>query len=81
MSQADAGAGTGPRCPTCHRPVSWAGNPARPFCSVPCKLVDLGAWLDEAYRIPDESAGRPGDGRPFTAGGSAREPSGAESSR
>lgn len=24
----------------------------RPFCSVTCKLVDLGVWLDEAYRVP-----------------------------
>lgn len=25
--------------------------PTFPFCSERCKLVDLGAWLDEAYRI------------------------------
>ena len=24
----------------------------RPFCSTPCKMVDLGNWLSEAYRIP-----------------------------
>ena len=42
----------GPRCPTCDRPVSWPGNPARPFCSLNCKLIDLGAWLDEAFRVP-----------------------------
>jgi endogenous inhibitor of DNA gyrase (YacG/DUF329 family) len=41
----------GPRCPTCRRPTPWARNAARPFCSVPCKLVDLGVWLDEAYRV------------------------------
>jgi endogenous inhibitor of DNA gyrase (YacG/DUF329 family) len=27
-------------------------NPSFPFCSPPCKLVDLGSWLDGAYRIP-----------------------------
>ena len=27
-----------------------AQNAAAPFCSVRCKQVDLGAWLDESYR-------------------------------
>lgn len=39
------------RCPTCRRPVVWDGNPHRPFCSLTCRLIDLGAWLDERYRI------------------------------
>jgi uncharacterized protein len=52
-----------PRCPACGAAVAWRGNPARPFCSVRCKLVDLGGWLDEAYRVagdavsPDPSPG------------------------
>ena len=25
-----------------------------PFCSERCKLLDLGAWLDEEHRIPGE---------------------------
>ena len=30
--------------------------PHFPFCSDRCKLLDLGAWLDEEHRIPtDES--------------------------
>jgi len=24
----------------------------RPFCSERCKLIDLGAWASEAYRVP-----------------------------
>ncbi|TPV96737.1 MAG: DNA gyrase inhibitor YacG [Myxococcales bacterium FL481] len=40
------------RCPTCAAervvPRDW---PARPFCSERCKLVDLGRWLDEDYRL------------------------------
>ena len=40
------------RCPRCGTPVAWAGNPNRPFCSLTCRLIDLGAWLDERYRIP-----------------------------
>ncbi len=44
-----------PRCPQCGRPVSWDGNRFRPFCSVSCKLVDLGSWLDEGYRVPGDA--------------------------
>ena len=40
------------RCPTCHRPSEAKDNPYRPFCSERCKLVDLGNWLSERYRIP-----------------------------
>lgn len=39
------------RCPRCGVPREWAGNPHRPFCSVTCRLVDLGDWLDERYRV------------------------------
>jgi endogenous inhibitor of DNA gyrase (YacG/DUF329 family) len=40
------------RCPTCGEPTSWRGNSQRPFCSLTCRLIDLGGWLDERYRIP-----------------------------
>ena len=43
------------RCPTCGAAVAWRGNPARPFCSVSCKLVDLGGWLDEMYRVAGDA--------------------------
>jgi hypothetical protein len=33
------------------RPVDPAW---RPFCSERCKLADLGRWLSEDYRVPDE---------------------------
>ena len=47
-------------CPTCKRPIEWNEKfPWRPFCSERCKLVDLGNWLDGAYRIP--TAERPED--------------------
>jgi endogenous inhibitor of DNA gyrase (YacG/DUF329 family) len=26
----------------------------RPFCSERCKMIDLGAWATESYRIPAE---------------------------
>lgn len=40
-------------CPTCGKPVEWkAANAWRPFCSERCKLIDLGAWATEKYRVP-----------------------------
>ena len=39
------------RCPNCGTAVVWAGNPHRPFCSLSCRLIDLGGWLDERYRV------------------------------
>ena len=42
------------RCPTCARLTSWRDNPQRPFCSLACRLIDLGVWLDERYVVPGE---------------------------
>jgi endogenous inhibitor of DNA gyrase (YacG/DUF329 family) len=39
-------------CPRCGEVTAWAGNPHRPFCSERCRLIDLGAWASEDYRIP-----------------------------
>jgi len=42
-------------CPRCGAPVEWAPeNRYRPFCSERCKLIDLGAWATESYRVPVE---------------------------
>jgi endogenous inhibitor of DNA gyrase (YacG/DUF329 family) len=42
------------KCPICQRELP-AGppevRPFRPFCSERCRSVDLGSWLDGAYRI------------------------------
>jgi hypothetical protein len=43
--------GRGVTCPTCGGLAAWQGNPHRPFCSPTCRLIDLGRWLDERYRI------------------------------
>jgi endogenous inhibitor of DNA gyrase (YacG/DUF329 family) len=44
-------------CPICKKPVrSRPENAAFPFCSSRCKQVDLGRWLDEAYRLPAEES-------------------------
>lgn len=47
------------RCPACRLPARWTGNPHRPFCSARCRLVDLGDWVAERYRILGEEP--PGD--------------------
>jgi endogenous inhibitor of DNA gyrase (YacG/DUF329 family) len=38
-------------CPGCRKKVPWQGNPHRPFCSERCRLIDLGAWAEENYRV------------------------------
>ena len=44
-------------CPQCAAPTPWsAANPYRPFCSERCKLIDLGQWASEGYRVPAEPA-------------------------
>ena len=42
------------KCPKCKKRVKWEGNKWRPFCSERCKMVDLGAWVSEDYKIPDQ---------------------------
>ena len=43
-------------CPTCGAPVEWkATNLNRPFCSDRCKLIDLGAWATDQYRVAGET--------------------------
>jgi uncharacterized protein len=41
-------------CPICKKTIEDAPQDfgPRPFCSTRCKMVDLGNWLNEAYRIP-----------------------------
>lgn len=46
------------KCPHCKKEAALAGNPYRPFCSQRCKMIDLGTWADEGYRIPGEKVRR-----------------------
>ena len=43
-------------CPVCKNITTWEENPFRPFCSERCKLIDLGAWASDEYRIPGKPA-------------------------
>jgi len=52
-----------PKCPICHRDaLPKAGNPAFPFCSRRCRLVDLGKWLGEEYRVAGDPIEEDEDG-------------------
>ncbi len=59
-----------PKCPTCKRDLTVEpGAPAntwpyRPFCSERCRSIDLGSWLDGAYRIGTPVSEEDLDGAP-----------------
>lgn len=39
-------------CPTCGKEHAWdPSNRFRPFCSERCRLIDLGKWANEEYRV------------------------------
>ena len=40
------------------------GNKWRPFCSERCKMIDLGAWAAESYRVPAEEEDVPDEQSP-----------------
>jgi endogenous inhibitor of DNA gyrase (YacG/DUF329 family) len=48
------------RCPQCGGESVWAQtNPFRPFCCERCKLIDMGAWASESYRVPVQETADP----------------------
>jgi len=56
------------RCPICDRVMHGQNTtewPQFPFCSARCRLIDLGRWLGEGYRITPpterESPAEPSD--------------------
>ncbi|HKC44435.1 MAG TPA: DNA gyrase inhibitor YacG [Burkholderiales bacterium] len=57
-------------CPRCGAQVPWVpASKHRPFCSERCRLVDLGAWATEQYRVGAVEEDR-------DAGGQSERPSG-----
>jgi len=53
-------------CPRCGAQVAWSTeNPYRPFCSERCKLIDLGDWAMEKYRVAveEDKGGPDGEGQ------------------
>ena len=50
------------RCPQCGGQSLWsADNKYRPFCCERCKMIDLGAWASESYRVPVQESADPLD--------------------
>ena len=45
------------RCPICDAamPGSRQDYPDYPFCSRRCRMIDLGRWLGEGYRLPEKT--------------------------
>ncbi|MGZ8257417.1 MAG: DNA gyrase inhibitor YacG [Gallionella sp.] len=40
------------RCPQCQKSSPWdTQNAFRPFCCERCKMIDLGKWANEEFRI------------------------------
>jgi endogenous inhibitor of DNA gyrase (YacG/DUF329 family) len=50
------------KCPRCGKAAESTVNPFRPFCSERCKLVDLGNWISDSYRIPGTDAAKNDEG-------------------
>jgi endogenous inhibitor of DNA gyrase (YacG/DUF329 family) len=52
-------------CPRCGAQAPYSPENAwRPFCSERCKLIDLGAWANEQYRVPAPETPEPGSTDP-----------------
>lgn len=60
------------RCPICDVPMpgDWSEYPDYPFCSKRCRIIDLGRWLSEDYKVGD---GEPSDDRSSPKGGDDEE--------
>jgi uncharacterized protein len=41
------------QCPICHKLTDSDASPDFPFCSERCRLLDLGNWSSEKYRISE----------------------------
>jgi len=43
------------QCPRCGTETLYsAENKWRPFCSERCRMIDLGKWAAEDYRMPED---------------------------
>ena len=50
-------------CPRCRQPSRYdAANRWRPFCSERCRMLDLGAWASESYRVAAAAPEEPDQG-------------------
>lgn len=40
------------KCPQCELQFLYYSSEFRPFCSEKCKMIDLGHWFQESYKVP-----------------------------
>ncbi len=58
-------------CPICKKEIGAMGEAGRGrFCSVRCRQVDLGKWLEGGYRVPVSDADNDSEGVGGEGGGS-----------
>ena len=43
-------------CPSCKESFSYYTSKFRPFCSERCRMIDLGQWLREDYKVAGANA-------------------------
>ncbi|AVP58642.1 DNA gyrase inhibitor YacG [Pulveribacter suum] len=61
LSTSDVAAARQVPCPACGGPSLYSpANPSRPFCSERCRKIDLGAWANDEFRMPDNEPADPG---------------------
>ncbi len=41
------------RCPICQKATDTDRHPDFPFCSERCRLIDLGNWASEKYKVSE----------------------------
>ena len=42
------------QCPKCDKSFNYYDSEFRPFCCEKCKMIDLGHWFEESYRVPSK---------------------------
>lgn len=42
------------KCPQCDTVFPYYESESRPFCCERCKMIDLGHWFEESYKVPDK---------------------------
>ncbi len=51
-------------CPICKNPTDSETHPQFPFCSDRCRILDLGNWASEKYRVSEAALDEPVSEKP-----------------
>lgn len=46
------------KCPQCDTAFLYYESEFRPFCCERCKMIDLGHWFEESYKLPDKEVSK-----------------------